>query len=49
MEQVLQLRKKILMRLNPKKFKGQILDGKMYLNTLNSYVNAINDGAVPNM
>ena len=37
------------MRLNPKKFKGQILDGKMYLNTLSSYVNAINEGAVPNM
>ena len=30
------------MRLNPKKFKGQTLDGKMYLNTLTSYVTAIN-------
>lgn len=37
------------MKLPAKKFKNQLLDGKMYLNMLNSYVTAINEGAVPNM
>jgi hypothetical protein len=37
------------MKINAKKFKGQALDGKMYANLLNSYVSAINEGAVPNM
>lgn len=46
---MLQLRKKVLHRLTPKKFKNQNLDGKMYLNIMRSYVRAINEGAVPNM
>lgn len=29
--------------------KGKQLDGKMYLSLMDSYVSAINDGAVPNI
>jgi hypothetical protein len=42
-------RRRILGRVKPKVFKGKELDGPMYLCLLNSYVNAINNGAVPNI
>jgi hypothetical protein len=48
-EQVMNFRKRILGKIKPKTFKGKILDGPMYLCLLSSYVNAINNGAVPNI
>jgi hypothetical protein len=42
-------RKRVLNRIKPKVFKGKQLDGPMYLCLLSSYVNAINNGAVPNI
>jgi hypothetical protein len=48
-DQVMNFRKRILGRIKPKTFKGKELDGPMYLCLLNSYVNAINNGAVPNI
>ena len=46
-EQVNYLRKDILNSINPKKLNGQELSGEMFINLLNSYVNMINEGAVP--
>ena len=46
-EQVNYLRKVILNSINPKKLNGQELSGEMFINLLNSYVNMINEGAVP--
>ena len=46
-EQVNYLRKVILNSINPKKLNGQELSGEMFINLLSSYVNMINEGAVP--
>ena len=46
-EQVNYLRKVVLNSINPKKLNGQELSGEMFINLLNSYVNMINEGAVP--
>lgn len=49
LEQILQLRKKILTRVKVKTFKGKALNGEMYLNMIKSFINAINTGKVPNI
>lgn len=48
-EQVIKLRRKILNRMKPKKLHGKILSGKMLAGLTQSYTNAINDGALPNI
>lgn len=48
-EQVLQLRKKILNRIKPKNLNGKQLNGEMIMTLCDSYVRAINNGAVPNI
>lgn len=48
-EQVLQLRKKILNRIKPKTLNGKQLNGEMVMTLCDSYVRAINNGAVPNI
>lgn len=48
-DQVMNLRRKVLGRIKPKLFKGKELDGKMYLCMLNSYLSSINSGAIPNI
>jgi len=44
-EQALSLRKRVLTNAKPKMLKGEHLDGTM----LNSYINAINNGSIPNI
>ena len=46
-EQVNYLRKVVLNSITPKKLNGQELSGEMFINLLSSYVNMINEGAVP--
>ena len=48
-DQVIKLRKAILNGAKPKIFHNQKLNGEMYCSMLNSYVTAINNGAVPNI
>jgi hypothetical protein len=48
-EQALNLRKRIFSSTKPKLFKGQHLDGTMYISILNSYLSCINNGGVPNI
>ena len=48
-EQVMTLRKKILGRLQPKKLRNNVLDGESYFSVIHTYVEAINNGAVPNI
>ena len=48
-EQAMSLRKKVLERARPKTFRGEQLDGGMYLSMLEAYLRAINEGAVPNI
>ena len=48
-EQIINLRKRVLNRLKPKVLNGKCLNGQMFNGLLNSYVKAINDGAVPNI
>jgi len=48
-DQVMGFRRRILGKVKPKMFKGKELDGPMYLCLLSSYVQAINNGAVPNI
>jgi hypothetical protein len=48
-DQVIHFRKRILNRMKPKTLKNKLLDGQMYLCLLESYVTAINKGAVPNI
>lgn len=49
LEQILQLRKKILGRVRVKTFKGKPLNGEMYLNIIKSIINAMNSGRVPSI
>lgn len=46
-DEVNKLRKTVLNSIKPKKLNGQMLNGEMFLNLLNSYVEMINKGAVP--
>ena len=47
--QALSLRKRITEGIKPKCLEGQKLNGEMYLSMMNSYIQAINEGAVPNI
>ena len=46
-DQVAYLRKTVLNSIKPKQLNGKVLDGEMFLDLLNSYVEMINKGAVP--
>ena len=48
-EQVMALRRKVINRIKPKMMNGKKLNGPMLGNLINSYVEAINKGAVPNI
>jgi hypothetical protein len=48
-EQVMQLRRKVINRIKPKIMHGKKLNGEMLYNLALSYVEAINKGAVPNI
>jgi hypothetical protein len=43
------LRKRVLGRLQPKKINNNVLDGQAYFSVVKTYVDAINNGAVPNI
>ncbi len=49
MDQVTQLRRKVLNKMKPKMLNGKKLTGEMLLGIAESYVSAINKGAVPNI
>jgi len=48
-EQVMMLRKKVLSQVKPKTMNSQVLNGKMWLQMVEQYVNAINQGGIPNI
>lgn len=48
-EQTLNLRRKVLQRVKPKKINGKNLNGAMFWNLVQSYVEAINKGAIPSI
>lgn len=48
-EQVTQLRRKVLNKMKPKVLNGKKLTGEMLVGIAESYVTAINKGAVPNI
>ena len=48
-EQVLELRKKIIYKATPKQINGKLVNGEILSGLLKSYVEAINVGAVPNI
>lgn len=48
-EQVMQLRRKVINRIKPKTMHDKKLNGEMLFNLAASYVEAINKGAVPNI
>lgn len=48
-EQVVQLRRKVINRIKPKTLNGKMLTGEMLCNLTQTYVSAINKGAVPNI
>ncbi len=48
-EQVLQLRRKVLNRVKPKTLNGKKLNGSMLAGLVENYVEAVNKGAVPNI
>lgn len=39
----------MLNRMNPKKLNGKLLNGEMVGDLLRTYVQAINEGAIPNI
>jgi hypothetical protein len=45
----MQLRRKVINRVKPKMLKGKKLNGCMLANLAQSYVDSINNGAVPNI
>jgi hypothetical protein len=47
LEQISQLRKRVLLRVKPKAMNGKIINGEMFCNLMKSYVEAINNGAIP--
>ena len=47
--QVLNFRKRVVERMKPKTLHGQKVNGELYLSMLQSYIGAINEGAVPNI
>ena len=48
-EQMMYLRKHVMNRIKPKKMDGKTLNGEMYSGLIQSYIAAINEGAVPNI
>jgi len=48
-DQVMQLRRKVINRIKPKLMHDRKLNGEMLFNLALSYVDAINKGAVPNI
>lgn len=48
-DQVQQLRRKVINRIKPKSINGRKLNGEMLFNLAKSYVDAINKGAVPSI
>lgn len=48
-EQVMQLRRKVINRIKPKLINGKKLNGEMLYNLAASYVDAINKGVVPSI
>lgn len=48
-EQVMQLRRKVINRIKPKMLNGKKLTGQMMATLAESYVQSINNGAVPNI
>jgi hypothetical protein len=48
-DQVMQLRRKVINKIKPKMMYGKKLNGEMLFNLSLSYVDAINKGAVPNI
>lgn len=48
-EQVYNLRRKVLGRVKPKKINGKPLNGAMFWNLISSYVQSINKGAIPSI
>ena len=49
LEQILQLRKKVLSRVKVKTLKGKALNSEMYLNLIKNLIGSINSGSVPNI
>jgi len=47
--QVITFRRYVLNRIKPKAMNGKVLNGPMYGELVKSYINAINEGAVPNI
>lgn len=48
-EQVMSLRRKVINRIKPKMMNGKRINGQMFYGLVQSYVSAINAGAVPNI
>ena len=48
-EQIHNLRRKVLHRIKPKKMNGKCLNGSMFWNLTTSYVESINKGAIPSI
>ena len=48
-DQVMQLRKKVIERIAPKKLNGTPINGEILSELIKNYVEAINDGAIPNI
>ena len=48
-EQVMQLRRKVINRIKPKMMNGKKLTGSMMATMASAYVVAINNGAIPNI
>jgi hypothetical protein len=48
-QQAMKFRNRVLECVKAKTHQGQKLNGDMYCSVINSYVNAINQGAVPNI
>jgi len=48
-EQVIELRKRVLNRIQPKTLNGKTISGEIFAELIKSYIGAINEGAVPNI
>ncbi len=43
------MRKRVMTRMRPKMLNDKLLNGEMFVSLMRSYVNSINNGAVPNI
>ena len=48
-DQVIKMREKILTNIKPKLIEKQAIDGEMYIGLIKSYIEAINNGGIPNI